>query len=114
MNEAYPVVTGRSDDDTANTVFPNWRTDKALQQLINPFLELEEAAYLRDSILHRFLLRPGNIVGVQQNTLRIDAQLALIRALIAERHWGRQPIESYLGIEFPDEVWAELYAEGVM
>jgi hypothetical protein len=113
MNEASPVVTGRADDESAAVVFANWRTDPKLQERFNPFLELEEAARLRDEILHRFVLKPGHLVGHQSDERRVDAQIALIRALVQQRRWGRKSIDAYFGFTMPDGIWAKLLAEAI-
>lgn len=113
MNEASPVVTGRADEESAAVVFANWRTDPKLQEQFNPFLELEEAARLRDIVLHRFVLKPGHLVGHQSDERRVDAQVALIRSLIRERRWGRKPIDAYFGFTMPDGIWAKLLAEAI-
>jgi hypothetical protein len=110
MNEASPVVTGRADDATASVVFPNWREDTKLQDRFNPFLELEEAARLRDAILHRFVLKPGHLVGdVKERGQTARSQLA--SDLYWQRRWGREQINAYLGIEMTDAEWKSLRGE---
>jgi hypothetical protein len=109
VDEANPVVTGRADAATANVVFPGWRSDEALQQRLNPFVELHEARRIRDQVLRKFVLKPGHITGVPTKDLAVVAQLTLILTLIKERGWGRNQLDPYFGIEISDEEWAGFF-----
>jgi hypothetical protein len=109
VDEANPVVTGRADAETANTVFPGWRTDEDTQRAFNPFVELTEARALRDKILHKFLLKPGHITGVPTKDLAVVAQTSLMAVIITERGWPKQSIERYFGVEIPDDQWRGFY-----
>ncbi|KOX53864.1 hypothetical protein ADL19_14930 [Streptomyces purpurogeneiscleroticus] len=102
-------MTGRADVETANVVFPGWRTDEATQQRLNPFVELTEVRALRDRVLRKFLLKPGAITGVPTKDLAVVAQLTLVLTIIKERGWGRTSIERYFGIEISDEEWAGFF-----
>jgi hypothetical protein len=108
VDEANPVVTGRADIETANVVFPGWRTDEGAKAF-NPFVELTEARALRDSVLHKFVLKPGHITGDPAKDLAVVAQTTLILRIKRERGWPREAVERYFGIEISEEVWDGFY-----
>lgn len=118
MNEAAPVVTGRSDAETAGIVFAGWRTNPELQERFNPFVELQAAREVRDRVLRRFLLKPGHLAQLpREEKARHRAMAAIgdiLRLLATERRWGRVLIAAYLGREIPDDVWALALAEAVL
>lgn len=113
VDEANPVVGGRSDAETANVVFPGWRSDEPLQQKFNPFVELIEARKMRDLVLRRFVLKPGDLTGAPTKDLARVGQTALAKQLAVIRKWPKASVERYFGITIPDDEWTGFYAKGV-
>lgn len=117
VDEALPVVTGRSDNETAAAVFGNWRQDPILLERFNVFAELTAARGIRDRVLSRFLLKPGHLVrlpdepGARQRAQK--AQIDIAQLLANERRWGRHLIDNYLGTTLSDDVWDLVFAGAV-
>jgi hypothetical protein len=108
VDEAAPVVTGRADADAADTVFSGWRQSKLFMESFNPFIELIEARGLRDTVLSRFVLKPGHLVGEFDPKHRAaKAQTELMFGLI-RRGWAREFVERYLLVRIDPVSWTTL------
>lgn len=108
VDEAAPVVTGRTDADAADVVFAGWRQSRFFMESFNPFIELIEARGLRDGVMSRFLLKPGHLVGdLDEEHRAAKAQTELMFGLI-RRGWAREFVERYLLVQIDKVSWTTL------
>lgn len=91
-----PVVTGASDRAALSTVFGV--EEIALVSRMNPYIELQVAAQMRDRVCHRFLVKPAALAGQRaKGTLSRKAQMQMRKDLLG-RGWSVPMVMAYLAV----------------